>query len=70
MLSDKLERNSTTVKSTLEAMGSLDEKYRQVSVEADEAKNKVATLEAVLQTKQNWSSKDRGGSGDRKEDSN
>jgi len=33
----------------LEAIGSLDEKYHQVSIEVDEAKNKMATLEAELQ---------------------
>jgi len=48
-LKSELDESSSSLKATLEAMESLDEKYRQVNTEANKAKNKVAALEAELQ---------------------
>ena len=52
-----LDESSSSLKTTLEAMRLLDEKYRQVSAEADETKNKVATLEANFQIEKTDSAK-------------
>jgi len=45
-LKSQLDESSSSLKSTLKAMGALDEKCRQANVEADEANSKGATLEA------------------------
>jgi len=45
----ELAKASSSLKSTLEAMGTLEEKCHQVSVEADEAKSEVLMLETELQ---------------------
>jgi len=41
--------SSSSLKSTLEAKGTLEEKCSQISVEADEAKRKITMLETELQ---------------------
>ena len=49
-LKAELNESSSSLKSTLEAMGSLDEKCRQANAEAEATKGKVATLEIELQS--------------------
>ena len=48
-LKAELNESSSSLQDTLEAMGSLDEKMCQVSIEADEAKKEVAALKAELE---------------------
>lgn len=50
-LKAELGESFSSLKSTLEAMGALDDKCRQKNVEADEAKGRVAMLEIELQSK-------------------
>ena len=49
-LKEKMDESSNSVKVTLDVMGLLEEKVRQVSIEVDKANGKVVTLEAKFQT--------------------